>query len=145
MNDKEKFEAFKKQTAEENELRYGKEIREAYGDETVDASKKQFLNMTREAYDAFRTLEQTIRNELADAVRRGLSPDSEEGKTIFLHHREWLKKTWNFYSPEAHCSLAETYTADERFRSYYDDTVPGCAEFLKQAIFCWAGKTTEHG
>lgn len=143
MNDKEKFEAFKKQAAEENEARYGKELRDAYGNETVDASKNRFMNMTQKEYDAFRTLEQTILDELKDAVRRGLSPEGREGKQIFLHHREWLKKTWNFYSPNAHRALAETYTGDERFRSYYDSSVPGCAEFLKQTIFCWAGKLSE--
>ena len=38
------------------------------------------------------------------------------------------------YTGQAHLGLAEMYTADERFLHYYDAQVPGCAEFLKEAI-----------
>jgi len=35
MSNKEKFEGFKKKMIDENEKKYGKEIREKYGDDTV--------------------------------------------------------------------------------------------------------------
>ena len=36
MSDQEKFEGFTKRLIEENEAKYGKEVGEKYGDETVD-------------------------------------------------------------------------------------------------------------
>lgn len=50
--------------------------------------------------------------------------------------KEWLGMTWKKYSKEAHRALGSLYTSDERFKHYYDQEVPGCAEFLEQAILC---------
>ena len=87
-----------------------------------------------------RELESEIRSSLEESVRLRISPESEEAKRIVLLHREWLGMTWKQYSPEAHKGLTQMYTADERFKSYYDKEVPGCAAFLAQAAACWADK-----
>lgn len=50
MKDKEKFEGFKKKLIDDNEQKYGKEVREKYGDKTVNASNQKMLNMTEEQY-----------------------------------------------------------------------------------------------
>lgn len=138
MSDTEKFEAFKHQTIQRNEELYGTELREKYGSAAIDASNRKLLHMTEEEYSHFQTLGNQILEDLNRAVSAGLSPSGEEGRRIFQQHREWLCMTWNFYHPEAHKSLAETYTADSRFQGYYDRKTPGCAEFLKQAILFWA-------
>lgn len=41
MSDKEKFEGFKEKLIEDNEKKYGEEIRSKYGDDTVNASNKK--------------------------------------------------------------------------------------------------------
>jgi len=46
MTDKEKFEGFKQKTVAENEAKYGKEIREEYGDETVNKSNQKVMGMS---------------------------------------------------------------------------------------------------
>ena len=138
MSDAEKFEAFKHQTIQRNEKLYGTELREKYGNAAIDASNRKLLHMTEFEYSHFQTLGNQILEDLEHAVSVGLSPSGEEGRRIFQQHREWLCMTWNFYHPEAHKSLAETYTADSRFQGYYDRKTPGCAEFLKQAILFWA-------
>ena len=38
------------------------------------------------------------------------------------------------YSKEYHMGLADMYVADERFKAYYEKIMPGCAEFLRDAI-----------
>lgn len=58
MGSKEKFEGFKRKMTEENEAKYGKEIREKYGDAIVDASNKKVMGMTEDAWqkaEALRT------------------------------------------------------------------------------------------
>lgn len=138
MKDKEKFEAFKKYTAAENEKKYGEEIREKYGDEKVEASNRKLLNMTEEEYKKFTDLEHTILEQLQKSVLESASPESETGKEIFELHKEWISMAWGKYSSEAHKGIAAMYVGDERFRSYYDKERAGCANFLEKAIHCFA-------
>lgn len=138
MSDKEKFEALKKAQVEENEVKYGKEVREKYGDEAMEESYRKMLDMTEEQYNKFRSLEDEILEKLQAAVKEGKSPESEAGKEITALHKEWLLMTWNQYSPDAHRGLALMYTCDERFKAYYDYQTEGCVEFIQKAIEHWA-------
>lgn len=140
MSDKEKFEAFKKHLVEENENKYGAEIRKQHGDTEIDASNQKLLSMSEAEYSYFKELELRICTLLKDSVIAGISPESETGKELTLLHKEWLCKTWKQYSTQAHISLAAAYIADERFTQYYDKEVAGCAAFLETAIRYWAEK-----
>ncbi len=138
MSDNEKFEAFKKHLVEENEKKYGTEIRKQHGDAEIDASNQKLLGMSEAEYAYFKELEQKIYTLLKEYVLAGISPESEAGRELTLLHKEWLCKTWKHYSPQAHISLAAAYIADERFTQYYDKEVSGCAAFLEAAIRHWA-------
>ena len=137
MSDKEKFEAFKRQAVEENEARYGAEIRRKYGDEAVDASNARMMHMTPEQYQLWKELDAMILERLDRAVSGGADPEGEEGREIALLHKRWLSVCGAAYSPAYHRGLAELYTADERFTAYYDKNRPGCADFLRRAVLCW--------
>ena len=63
-------------------------------------------------------LGQEIQDRLEEAVRSGLSPESEEGKEICAIHRRWLTITGNPYDPTRHCGIAELYVMDVRFTAY---------------------------
>lgn len=134
MSDKERFAAFKEELVAGNERQYGAEIREKYGDEEVDASNRKMLNMTEEEYRKFCQLEEDIRTRLETAVKAGESAEGEEMKAVFELHREWLMMTWKKYTKEAHRGVGLMYTADERFKKYYDREVEGCADLLCAAI-----------
>lgn len=140
MSDREKFEAFKEEKIRENEKKYGKEMREKYGDDEVTAANQKLLDMSREEWTRAEELEKEILEKLKQAVLRGEDPAGECGKEIYGLHRKWLSMTWKQYSAEAHKGVANMYTADERFTAYYDREAPGCAEFLKQAVCSWAGR-----
>ena len=134
MTDIEKFEGFKRNLVDKNEKRYGAEVRERYGDDVADESNRKMLRMSKQEYADFRTLEEQIRSELERAVDAGDDPAGETGERICSMHRTWLGYTWPAYSAEAHRGLAESYVADNRFRSYYDRSVEGCAAWLRDAI-----------
>lgn len=134
MSDREKFEAFKRRAVEANEEQYGKEVREKYGDEAAEGSNAKLLSMTEEEHGEWKALEAEILSALAAAVRSGEDPAGAEGRRIAELHRRWLSYTWTAYTPQAHRGVAELYTADERFTAYYDQEVPGCAAFLRQAV-----------
>lgn len=137
MKDKEKFEGFKRELLEENERKYGKEIREKYGEDTVSKSNAKMMRMTQAEYDAMQALSAQILEKLAQAVRAGLPPEGDAGREIALLHKQWLTFTWPEYKKEAHLGLTQMYIDDSRFTAYYDKEVPGCAQFLRDAVHAW--------
>ena len=120
MSNKEKFEGLKKAGLEENERKYGKEIRDKYGDETVEASNKKFMNMSEEDFNKMNKIEEEIFKGLLEVIRTS-DLESNEAKEVYENHKKWLSFTWPSYSKEAHIGLAEMYVADERFAKYYND------------------------
>ena len=138
MSDEQKFEAFKQRTVAHNEEVYGAEIRSKYGDETVDAANAAVMNLTQEQYQEWTDLGQAIQTRLEAAVQAGLSPESEAGKELCALHRRWLTITGSRYDPAKHRGIAELYVMDERFTAYYDQHLPGCARFLREAVIHWA-------
>lgn len=140
MSDAKKFEAFKEKIVREHEEKYGKEMREKYGDEEIDESHRKVLNMSERDYERFQDLGEEIKKRLEEGVRAGIQSDSDEAKCIVILHKEWLGMTWKEYTEEAHKGIATMYIADERFKLYYDQKVPGCAKLLEQAIRYWVDK-----
>lgn len=139
MTDHEKFEGFKKKLIDENEKKYGAEIRGRYGDKAVEESNRKMMNMSKEQYDAFKKLEEEIIENLKKAYATGDPAGELAQKTADLH-RQWLSCTWGKYSKEAHAGVARMYAEDERFKAYYDEKQPGGAEFLRDAILIYTGQ-----
>lgn len=134
MSDKEKFQGFKQSLLEENEKKYGKEIREKYGESTIAKSNEKFMNMTEEQYNEVTHLAETILKKLNEAMKTN-DPASELAMEVAKLHKKWLCYYWDSYSKEAHAGLAQMYVDDERFTAYYDKDQPGAAKFLRDAIF----------
>lgn len=140
MSNKEKFEGFKKKMVDDNEKKYGKEIREKYGNDTVEKSNAKLMNMTEEQYAEVTSLEAEIKSTLAEAFKNG-NPASDIAQKAAELHKRWLTYYWNEYSKEAHAGLAQMYVEDERFKAYYDKEQPGIAEFLRDAILIYTGES----
>ncbi|SHI07684.1 MerR family transcriptional regulator [Desulfosporosinus lacus] len=138
MSDKEKFEGFKQKLVDDNEAKYGKEIREKYGDETVNKSNQKMNGMSQEKYDEMTKLAAEVNETLYAAFKTG-DPAGELAQKIAVLHRQWLCYSWDSYSKEAHAGLAQMYVDDPRFMAYYDEKQPGAAEFLRDAIFIYTG------
>lgn len=133
MSDREKFEGFKRKMIEENEKRFGREVREKYGDEAMEASNAKLMGLTAEQYARLEELSRQINDNLKKAFEQG-DPSSELSQKVCALHKEWLGYYWDSYSKEAHLGLAQMYVEDPRFREYYDAIAVGCAEFLRDAI-----------
>ncbi len=138
MTDKEKFEGFKHKMVEDNEKKYGKEVRGKYGDAQVDRSNKKLKGMTQEQYAEVEKLESDIFDTLKEAFKEGDPAGVLAQKAADLH-RQWLSFYWDNYSKEAHAGVAQLYVDDERFTSYYDKEQPGMAAFLRDAVLIYTG------
>ena len=134
MSDREKFDGFKQNALDENERKYGAELRETYGKDTVEASNRMFQALTQEQFEEMNSIAASLQSRLEAAVTGALDPAGEEGLSIAALHRRWLGFTWPSYSPAAHAGLGELYLSDARFTAYYDANLPGCAAFLRDAI-----------
>ena len=67
MKDSEKFKGFKKEMIEENELKFGKEIRDKYGSDMIEKSNEKFLNMKEETYNKIEELTIELNNTIKEA------------------------------------------------------------------------------
>ncbi|HBV87819.1 MAG TPA: MerR family transcriptional regulator [Desulfosporosinus sp.] len=138
MSDKEKFEGFKQKLVDDNEAKYGKEIREKYSDQTVNKSNQRLMGLSQEQYDKMTKLATEVNETLYAAFKTG-DPSGELAQKTADLHRQWLCYSWTSYSKEAHAGLAQMYVDDPRFTAYYDEKQPGASEFLRDAIFIYTG------
>lgn len=133
MADKDKFEGFKQKLVDDNEKKYGKEIRKKYGEETINKSNTKVKGMTEEQFAKVQKLEEQLFFNLKSAMDTG-DPAGELAQKVAILHKQWLCFYWDQYSKEAHAGLAEMYVTDERFTAYYDKLQPGATVFLRDAI-----------
>jgi len=138
MSDQERFEGFKQKMVDDNEKKYGKEIRKKYGNDVIDKSNKMIRNMTEEQYKQWEELGKTVIDTLKAAFTTG-DPAGELAQKAADLHRQWLNYSWDHYTKEAHAGLGQMYVDDERFRLYYDEDQLGTAAFLRDAILVYTG------
>ncbi len=133
MSDIEKFEGFKKDIIQKNEEKYGREIRDKYGDEKVNESNKKFTSLSKEQYNASERIRIEVNEKLIEAMKTN-DPSSELAMQVVRLHKEWLG-FFGAYSPQAHLGIGQMYVDDPRFTMYYDENAKqGAAEFLNKAI-----------
>jgi len=133
MSNDEKFEGLKQNLVDENEKKYGAEIRQKYGDQAVDDSNAHIKGLTQEQYEKGEQLRIAIEELLKSAMATG-NPAGEEAQQACDLHRQWLCVFYPGYTKEYHKCMGEMYVADQRFKVFYEKIAPGCAEFLRDAI-----------
>lgn len=133
MSDKEKFEGFKQAMLEENERKYGKELREKYGDAVIQQSNERIQGMTHERYSEGEQL-RCEAEEMLKAALATADPSGELAQKACVLHGQWLAVFQPEYNKAYHKELGELYVSDERFKAYYDKIAPGLAKFLRDAI-----------
>lgn len=138
MSNNEKFEGFKQKMIDENEKKYGKEVRGKYGDEAVNRSNNKIKGMTEEQHAYIEKLSNDMNAALKEAYAIG-DPAGELAQKAIDMHRQWLTFYWDNYSKEAHAGVAQMYVDDERFTAYYDKIQPGLAVFIRDAVLVYTG------
>lgn len=133
MSNQEKFDGFTRKLVEENERQYGKEVREKYGDASIDRSNAKVMGMTKEQYDNAQRLSDEIKETLKAAFELG-DPKGPLAQKACDLHKQWLCIFWDTYSKEAHIGVTQMYVEDPRFTAYYDAIKEGCAQFLRDAV-----------
>lgn len=133
MKDTEKFKGLKEKNLEINEEKYGKEIREKYGEEVVLNSNRKYKEQSQETHEKAEKLATEILLKLYEVMDAN-DPSSLPAQEVAALHKDWISIYWPSYSKEAHRGLAQMYVEDERFKAYYDKEKEGAAEFLRDII-----------
>lgn len=76
-----------------NEMRYGVEARERYGDAAVDASNEKLLDMSDEEWKTKEKLEVAIIEQLKKAMLTGDASSPEAAKLARMH-ADWIRMQW---------------------------------------------------
>jgi DNA-binding transcriptional MerR regulator len=126
------FELLKKEQLRENEEKYGEEIRENYGEESVSAWNEKYLKMTAEEMKWAEETHLRIVDLLNEAFP---TKDEVKAREAVELHAEWLSLYWpQPVTAEAHQGMAQMYVDDLRFRKNYDRDFDGVAEFFRDAV-----------
>ena len=126
---------------QDNERKYGAEVRAKYGDAVVEKSNAKVKGMTWEQYKEVEKLSKELNAALRQAFEEG-DPTSEFAMKACQLHKDWLCYFWDDYNKEAHIGIAEMYVSDPRFTAHYDKIAPGCAVFLRDALLEFCGSTS---
>lgn len=142
MKDHEKFIGFKERLIASNEEEYGQEIRQKYGNETVDASNEKIRQMPKEEFEKW------MQPRLDDALKAACQtkdPAGELAQNACALHKEWLCHYWpdGMYSPQMHLNMGQMYVEDERFAAYYEKIHPGLSQFLFEALKTYCSKKSD--
>lgn len=123
---------------EENEAKYGDEIRERFGDEVIDATNEKYLTMGEVTHAQADELDLAIKEQLRRAMENN-DVAGPEAKRLVEMHKQWLCIYWpvGMYEPNIHKSLADGYLSDARFKDYYE-IADGATQFLRNAIYACA-------
>jgi len=138
MTDAEKFEGFKQSLIDENEEKYGAEVRSKYGDTAMDEANTKVRGLSQEDYNESERLRALYEEHLKAAFKSG-DPAGELAQKACDFHKEWLCIFYPHYSKEYHIGLGDIYVYDERFKSHYEKIAPGCTEFFRDAINIYCG------
>ena len=124
----------------QNDVTYGKEVRERFGDKTVEDSNRKLAGLSEEQWQHQQLLAEQILAELKTLTPQN-DPASSRAQALCDLHKQWLQVFWvdGAYSPKAHLALAEGYLADQRFVAYYDQAAEGATQFLRDALVIYCG------
>lgn len=140
MAQEDAFQKMKTDLIAQNESTYGKEVRQRFGDKSVDDSNRKLAGLSEEQWQHQQLLAEQILAELK-VLTPVNDPTRSRAQALCDLHKQWLQVFWadGTYSPQAHLALAEGYLADQRFAAYYDQAAPGATQFLRDALVIYCG------
>ena len=133
MSKKEMFEPFDMSKVEAHQEKYWKEVKEKYeGSEPFQQSQNKISSYHAGDWEAIEKERQHIYQSLANLMDR--DPADSEVQQVVYEWRMLITKHFYDCTPEIFKGLGEMYIADQRFTDNIDQTRPGLAQYLHDAI-----------
>ncbi len=133
MTTKDMFEPFDMSKIEAHQKKYEKEVKDKYAKTEAFRQSEQKTNAYQAGdWEAIELERQQIYKSLADLMDR--DPADSEVQQIVHEWRMHISKHFYDCTPEIFKGLGEMYIADQRFSDNINQTKPGLAQFLHDAI-----------
>lgn len=117
------------------------EVERRWGDtEAYKQSAARTKSYSDSDWEEIKAELEAIEHAFAEAMGRGLAADHEDSTALAERARLHIDRRYYTCSHAMHATLADMYTADERFRAHYDDRKAGLAEYVSAAIRANAAK-----
>lgn len=127
--------------APETRERWEREAEALWGKEKVAAAQEKAKALTKEQVnEIFREMED-IRDAFARLFRDGVEPGSEAAQAVTERHYRWVSHSGKT-DAATFVGLGRLYVENPEFRTTYkDDELPGCPEFIAQAMAIYAERS----
>ena len=117
------------------------EAEQRWGDTEVwKQSQGRTARLAKEDWIRIKAEADGLMRRIADSVRAGVAPDSEQAMAIAEDHRMHVVRNFYDCSYTIHRGLAEMYTADPRFEETYEKEVRGGAAWFRLAVIANADR-----
>ncbi|MEZ0092817.1 MerR family transcriptional regulator [Streptacidiphilus sp. EB129] len=136
LTPEEKFEIFG-----EGYLEYEAESEQRWGEtDAWKQSQAKAAKLGKEDWIRIKAEGDAIMLRIAEAVRGGVAPDSDEGMAVAEDHRQLVVRNFYDCTYAMQRGLAEMYLADPRFQETYEQTVEGGAAWFHDAVIANADR-----
>ena len=126
-----KINEFYKGFSDEEMEKYREEVRQRWGEKTLNDSENRVIGMGKEKFSALQAEGGAIFQTIANNMKKGF--DSPEVQQLVDEWRNWLEN-FSHYSDEAVLGLGQAYSQDERFARFFKKINNDLPEFLTKAI-----------
>ena len=124
---KEYYEGFSDEQIE----KYRQEVRERWGEKTLEESEARVLKIGKEKFKALQDEGGAIFKAISDNIQNG--HDSKEVQELVARWRNWLEN-FSHYSDEAVLGLGQTYSRHPDFVKFFQKYGSDFPEFFTRAI-----------
>ena len=128
---------------DDDPAQHADEAEQRWGDsETYRQSQERLRRYGKQDWLRLRAEQADLLQRLAEAMRAGVVPDSDQAADLAEEHRLGINRWFYDCSHELHRGLGQMYVDDDRFTAYYDAAAPGLATWLHAAI---GANASRHG
>ena len=127
--------------APETRDRWRREAEAFWGKDAVAAAAAKAQGFSKEQVAAIQAEMEAIRADFQRLFREGADPGSDAVQTVTDRHYRWVSHSW---TPDAAAfrGLGRYYAENPEFRGTYDDAaLPGCPEFIAEAMTVYADRS----
>lgn len=127
--------------APETRDRWQREAESFWGKEAVEAAQAKARSFGKEQVAAIQAEMETIRADFLRLFRDGGAPASDAVQAVTDRHYRWVSHSW-MPDAAAFAGLGRHYVENPEFRGTYDDEeIPGCPEFIAEAMAIYADRS----
>lgn len=105
--------------------------------EQIDDSWQRVSHWKKPNWEQFKNAGEKLNLELANVLKQGFKPDSNEVQTLIQDHYDWVS---NFWTPtrETYLGLGQMYLDHPDYRSFYNKYHPDLVDYLVAAMTVFA-------